>query len=119
MSLFGDMIPKADDRVWKALADPTRRAILDLLHERPRTTGEICSRFRSLSRTAVLKHLGILGRAHLVLSRSDGRFRWNHLNPAPIRQIHDRWLSRHAARLAQTALELKRHVESQRLARGD
>ena len=104
------------DLVWKALADPTRRTILDRLAVRPRTTGEICDHFASrarggLGRTAVLKHLGVLQSAGLVLVRPEGRRRWNHLNPAPIQQVCDRWISRHVRDLASSLGRLKVRVE--------
>ena len=69
--------------IWKALSDPTRRRILDLLKERPRTTGELCDAFEELSRFAVMKHLAVLEGAELVIVRPHGRERWNHLNTVP------------------------------------
>ena len=104
-------ITGSDGPVWKALADPTRRRILDLLRDGPRTTGELCDQFGELSRCAVMKHLGILEQAELVLVRREGRFRWNHLNPVPIQKIHERWMAPHVEPLASAALGLKRHVE--------
>ena len=100
-----------DDRVWKALADPTRRALLDALAEAPLTTGELVERWPSLCRTAVMKHLDVLEAAGLLVVRRQGRLRWNHLNPVPIQAIHERWVSRHVAGTASALLRLKRHVE--------
>lgn len=97
--------------VWKALADPTRRAILDLLTDRPRTTGELCATMDRLDRCTVMKHLEVLVRAHLVVPVRQGRTRCNHLNPAPLQQIVERWLSKRAGQLAEAALRLKREVE--------
>jgi DNA-binding transcriptional ArsR family regulator len=105
------MSSEGEEAVWKALADPTRRRLLDLLSERPRTTGELCDAFPELSRTGVMKHLEILVEARLVLARRAGRLRWNHINPIPIRQICERWTSRHTARLAASMIRLSRHVE--------
>ncbi len=102
----------ADDRIWKALADPTRRRILDALRERPRTTGELSSLHRRLSRFAVMKHLRVLERAGLVSVEWMGRERWNHLNPLPIQQIHDRWVSRHIEPLAANVAALARHLRT-------
>jgi DNA-binding transcriptional ArsR family regulator len=85
----------ADDRldpVWKALSDPTRRAILDVLRERPRTTTEIVDLFPYLTRFGVMKHLEVLRQAHLVNTREEGRQRVNSLNVVPIRQIYERWV---------------------------
>jgi len=80
------------DPVWKALSDPTRRAILDFLRERPRTTTEIVDAFPHLTRFGVMKHLGVLRQAHLVQTREAGRQRVNSLNVVPIRQIYERWV---------------------------
>lgn len=97
--------------VWKALADRTRRTILDTLAERPHTTGELVARFDVLCRTGVMKHLDVLERAHLVLTTRDGRTRWNHLNPAPIQQVCDRWVGRHVQHLASAMSRLKAVAE--------
>jgi len=80
------------DRVWKALSDPTRRTILDVLRDRPRTTTEIVERFSKLSRFGVMKHLEVLRQAQLVSTRESGRQRVNSLNVVPIRQIYERWV---------------------------
>lgn len=100
-----------DDLVWKALADSTRRNLLDRLRNRPQTTGDLCARFPELSRTAVMKHLGILEQAGLVLVRREGRFRWNYINAVPIQRICERWVSRHTRSLASSMLRLKQHAE--------
>jgi DNA-binding transcriptional ArsR family regulator len=93
----------ADDRVFKALAAPVRRALLDALAERPHTTGELCARFPALDRCTVMQHLTVLERARLIAVRRQGRERWNHLDPVPIAEIHQRWLARYAARAVQEA----------------
>jgi DNA-binding transcriptional ArsR family regulator len=80
------------DPVWKALADATRRAILDFLRDRPRTTTEIVKVFPHLSRFGVMKHLDVLRAAHLVQTREEGRQRVNSLNVVPIRQVYERWV---------------------------
>lgn len=81
------------DPVWKALADPTRRSILDLLRDRPLTTTEIVDAFPHLTRFGVMKHLDALREAGLVNTREEGRQRVNSLNVFPIRQIYERWVS--------------------------
>ncbi|HZE81032.1 MAG TPA: metalloregulator ArsR/SmtB family transcription factor [Candidatus Polarisedimenticolia bacterium] len=81
------------DPVWKALSDPTRRAVLDLLRDRPRTTTEIVDAFPHLTRFGVMKHLDTLREAGLVHTREEGRQRFNSLNVFPIRQIYERWVS--------------------------
>jgi DNA-binding transcriptional ArsR family regulator len=78
--------------VWKALSDSTRRAILDFLRDRPRTTTEIVESFPHLSRFGVMKHLEVLRQAELVHTREAGRQRVNSLNVVPIRQIYERWV---------------------------
>ena len=99
--------------VWKALADPTRRRLLDLLRRRPRTTGQLAQRFPRLSRFAVMKHLGALERANLVIVRREGRQRWNHLNAVPLRLLYERWVGGYADHWAGSLVGLKKLVESQ------
>ena len=79
--------------VFKALADPTRRQILDFLKPGPRTTGEIVEQFPDLSRFGVMKHMDVLRDSHLIVVEKKGRERINHLNAVPIRLLHDRWVS--------------------------
>src|ERR1700679_2397255 len=81
-----------DDLIWKALSDPTRRAILDLLREKPRITGDVCAHFPKISRIATMKHLKILELAGLIFVRREWRTRWNYLNPVPIQHIYERWV---------------------------
>lgn len=99
------------DRVWKALGDETRRAILDLLRERPRTTTELVEQFPALSRFAVMKHLDVLRDAGLVITREEGRKRINSLNAIPIRKIYERWVSRFEGAWANTLLRLQDDLE--------
>ena len=101
-----------DTAVWKALADPTRRRILDHLSERERTTGELALLFPSITRIAVMKHLSVLEAADLVKVRRAGRNRWNHINPIPLQRIHERWLSRHVSSVALRLLRLERLATS-------
>ena len=117
MSPFSDMSKQENsERVWKALADTSRREILDRLAERPLTTREIVTRFEdSLCRTAVMKHLEILVRANLVVIRRQGRQRWNYLNPVPIQRVCDRWVSRHVRHMASALSRLKDFVEEREL----
>ncbi len=115
MSLFSDMISASvkHERIWAALADPTRRAILDLLRETPRTTGEVCSAFKErLSRVGVMKHLDVLTGAGLVVARRKGRNRWNHLNPEPLREVCMPWIERYQAAQLSALEALKTHVEA-------
>lgn len=96
--------------IWKALVDPHRRAILDLLRERPRTTGALCSAFQ-VSRFAIMKHLTVLEEAGLVIVRREGRERWNYLNAIPLQQMYERWLRPYDARVATSLLQMKHYVE--------
>lgn len=82
-----------DDRVFKALASPIRRRMLDALKQRTLTTGELCAVLPELDRTTVLQHLRVLERAELVTGRKIGRERHLAIAPLPIKRIHDRWIS--------------------------
>ena len=82
------------DPVWKALSDPTRRAILDLLRKGPRTTTEIVDAFPHLTRFGVMKHIDVLREAGLIDTREEGRQRVNSLNVIPIRRIYERWVGK-------------------------
>lgn len=101
------------DPVWKALSDPTRRQILDVLREGPQSTGALCARFSDLSRFGVMKHLDALEAAQLVVVRREGRNRWNHLNVIPIAQIYDRWIRPYEATWSRALLDLKEFVEGE------
>lgn len=101
------------DPVWKALSDPTRREILDLLRDGPRPTTEIVDKFPDLSRFGVMKHLDVLRAAGLVTTRSEGRSRINSLNAAPLREILERWIGKYEAYWTNTLLRVKETVESE------
>ena len=100
------------DPVWKALSDPTRRAILDLLHKGPRKTTEIVEAFPHLTRFGVMKHIDVLRDAGLILTREEGRQRVNSLNAVPIRQIYERWVSRYQEFWADSLLRLKDDLQT-------
>lgn len=100
------------DHVWKALADPTRRAILDLLRDGPKQTTEIVEQFPELSRFGVMKHIDCLRDSGLIQTRSEGRLRINSLNVAPIRSILERWINKYEAYWSNTLLRVKVDVES-------
>jgi DNA-binding transcriptional ArsR family regulator len=100
-----------DDRVFKALADPTRRFLLDRLYERDgRTLTELESELE-MTRFGVMKHLRLLEDAGLVVARRSGREKLHYLNPVPIRLIHDRWIDKYAERRASALLDLKTELE--------
>ncbi|MEV0719223.1 metalloregulator ArsR/SmtB family transcription factor [Asanoa sp. NPDC050611] len=100
------------DLVFKALADPTRRFLLDLLFARDgRTLTELESEL-AMSRFGVMKHLRVLEAAGLVVARRSGREKLHFLNPVPIRLIHDRWIDKFTERQASALAELKTELEN-------
>ena len=102
-----------DDRVFKALADPTRRRLLDLLFERGgRTLAELDASEDGMTRYGVMKHLKVLEEAGLVITRRDGREKRHYLNAVPIRLIHDRWITKYTAGPAAVLAELKNRLEA-------
>jgi DNA-binding transcriptional ArsR family regulator len=99
------------DEVWRALANPYRRRILDVLRERPRSTGEISGVLKQ-NRFVVMQHLNLLRAAGLVTVEAEGRQRINHLNPVPIQQIYERWVGKYQGDWASALVGLKRSVEA-------
>jgi DNA-binding transcriptional ArsR family regulator len=100
------------DPVWKALSDPTRRAILDLLRQGPRTTTEIVDAFGHLTRFGIMKHIDVLREAGLIETREEGRQRVNSLNVVPIRQIYERWVGRFEELWSSHLLRIKELAEN-------
>jgi DNA-binding transcriptional ArsR family regulator len=102
-----------DDRVFKALADQTRRFLLDLLFARDgRTLTELESGLE-MTRFGVMKHLRVLEEAGLVITRRSGREKLHFLNPVPIRLIHDRWIDKYTERQVSALVDLKAELEEQ------
>lgn len=101
------------DEVFKALADPTRRRLLDELHEQDGQTLGALERRLPMTRFGVMKHLKVLEEARLVTTRREGREKLHYLNPVPIRLVHDRWVSKYAEPLAATLSGLKRELEEE------
>jgi DNA-binding transcriptional ArsR family regulator len=100
-----------DDLVFKALADPTRRFLLDLLFARDgRTLTELESELE-MTRFGVMKHLRLLEAATLVVARRSGRVKLHFLNPLPIRLVHDRWIDKYTERQVSALAELKTQLE--------
>src|ERR1700750_523119 len=100
-----------DDLVFKALADPTRRMLLDTLFERDgRTLTELESE-HDMTRFGVMKHLRVLEDAGLVVTRRSGREKLHFLNPVPIRLIHDRWIDKYRERRVSALVDLKTQLE--------
>jgi DNA-binding transcriptional ArsR family regulator len=100
-----------DDRIFKALADPTRRFLLDRLFKRDgRTLTELESELE-MTRFGVMKHLRVLEDAGLVVTRKVGREKLHYLNAVPIRLIHDRWIDKFTERRVSALTDLKRQLE--------
>jgi DNA-binding transcriptional ArsR family regulator len=100
-----------DDAVFRALADPSRRRLLDRLHRKNgQTLGELC-RGLDMTRQAVAKHLAILEEANLVASKREGREKLHFINPVPINQIAERWISKFEERRLSALSALKKHLE--------
>ncbi len=106
-----------EDEVFKALADPTRRLLLDALFEQEgRSLGNlevVVASQVEMTRFGVAKHLRLLESAGLVLSRRQGREKLHYLNPVPIQLIHDRWIDKYTQRRVSALTELKRNLEEQ------
>jgi len=100
------------DEVFKALADPTRRELLDRLFERDGQSLGALEEQMPMTRFGVMKHLKVLEEAGLVTTQKRGREKLHFLNPVPIRLIHDRWVSKFAAPWASALTELKRDIEN-------
>jgi DNA-binding transcriptional ArsR family regulator len=101
-----------DDLVFKALAGADRRRILDLLRDAPMTTGDIGKNLPHLDRTTVMQHLGVLEKARLIISKKEGRCRWNYLDVSPVQRIHERWIQNYAAPSADFLSKLQRNLEA-------
>ncbi len=100
------------EEVFKALADGGRRALLDALFERDgQNLGELCEVLPDMTRFGVMKHLKVLEDAHLVVTEKSGRTKLHFLNPVPIREIHDRWISRYAEPHVLAMLRLRDRAE--------
>src|SRR5215212_5716758 len=102
------------DEVFKALADPTRRELLDRLFERDGQSLSALEAELPMSRFGVMKHLRVLEEAGLVTTQKRGREKLHFLNPVPIRLIHDRWVSKYAAPWASALSDLKSTIEEER-----
>jgi DNA-binding transcriptional ArsR family regulator len=101
------------DEVFKALADPTRRELLDRLREGDGQSLSALEEGVPMSRFGVMKHLKVLEEAGLVTTQKRGREKLHFLNPVPIRLIHDRWVSKYAEPWASALSELKRDIENE------
>ena len=99
--------------VFKALADNTRRALLDALFERDgQSVAALCDQFPEMTRFGVIKHLAVLEAANLVTTRREGRNKFHYLNPVPIQQVADRWIGKYAEPFTRSLVDLKSTVET-------
>lgn len=100
------------DKIFNALADPHRRQLLDMLFQQDgQTLNELCAPF-AISRFGVMKHLGLLEEAGLIVTRKVGREKFHYLNPVPIQEVYNRWVSKYAQPWTQTLIGLKHHLEN-------
>ena len=105
---------KDEDLVFKALADTSRRFLLDLLRKRDGQTLSELEWELEMTRFGVMKHLKLLEEAGLVITRREGREKLHFLNAVPIRQIHDRWIDKYKAHQVSALVDLKKSLESPR-----
>jgi DNA-binding transcriptional ArsR family regulator len=102
-----------DDLVFKALADPSRRLLLDRLFEQDgRTLINLEAELPHLTRFGVMKHLKVLEEANLIITDKVGREKFHYLNPVPIRQLHDRWIDKYTERRISALVDLKHQLEN-------
>lgn len=106
------MAPRHDpDALFKALADPSRRKLLDVLHAHDgRTLGELCE-YLDMTRQGVTQHLAVLEAANLVATVRRGREKLHFLNPVPLQEIHDRWIAKFEKPRVKALADLKRRLE--------
>jgi DNA-binding transcriptional ArsR family regulator len=101
-----------DDLVFKAMADSTRRFLLDLLHKRDGQTLTELEQTLEMTRFGVMKHLKLLEEAGLVVTRREGREKLHFLNAVPIRRIHDRWIDKYKEHQVSALVDLKKSLEN-------
>lgn len=114
--MWSRIVRRVDD-VFRALADPTRRALLDALFERDgQTVQALCDRAPSMTRFGVMKHLDVLETANLVTTRREGRSKLHFLNPVPIQQISDRWIGKYVQPFTRVLVDLQPDLEQRGIA---
>lgn len=110
MVTYLDLVDDGDS-VFRALADPTRRHLLDRLFERDGRTLTDLESDLDMTRFGVMKHLRVLEEAGLVVTQKSGREKLHFLNPVPIRLIHDRWITKYTERRVTALVDLKNQLE--------
>ncbi len=98
--------------IWKVLADPTRRKLMDLIREAPKTTSDLVAEFQTIGRCAVMKHLSMLESSSLISIRRSGKYRWNHINAVPLQQIYERWVKKYEVQWATNLIQIKDQAEN-------
>ena len=111
MVTYSDLMADDEDSVFRALADPSRRLLLDQLFERDGQTLTELESHLDMTRFGVMKHLKVLEDAELVVSKRRGREKLHFLNAVPIRLIHDRWIDKYTERQVTALLDLKNQLE--------
>jgi uncharacterized protein YndB with AHSA1/START domain/DNA-binding transcriptional ArsR family regulator len=111
VTIWSPIILTVDD-VFRALADPTRRQLLDTLRDRGGLTLTELEQGLGMTRFGVMKHLKVLEEANLVVTRRDGRFKYHYLNALPIQEVADRWMAPYGKPLARFALDIKKALEA-------
>ena len=113
MTKWSHIVPDVEhgSEVFRAIADPTRRALLDSLFSRDgQTLNELCEKFPEMTRFGVMKHIAVLAESNLVVTARQGRTKRHYLNPVPIEQVANRWISKYAARFAAALVALDDQV---------
>jgi DNA-binding transcriptional ArsR family regulator len=114
MVTYHPFVEEKGGDIFRALADPTRRALLDHMFSRDgQTLNELCERFPGMTRFGVMKHLGVLAAANLVITVRQGRTKRHYLNPVPIEQVANRWISKYAARFTSALVALDKQVSAE------
>lgn len=99
------------NRILKALGNSQRRKILDLIKNQPQTTSDLCNALVGLDRCTIMQHLDVLERADLIVVKHKGKYRWNYINLFPIKEIHDRWISKYSLNSLDLLSKLKRDLD--------
>ncbi|GJM09830.1 MAG: transcriptional regulator [Lysobacteraceae bacterium] len=106
------MTPDPLEDVWKALAHPVRRSILDAIRDEPKATGELTALFPEVSRFSVMQHIKVLEKGQLLSRRKQGRHCIHYINPVPIQQIYHRWVRHYESNWAESLVSLKNQLEN-------
>lgn len=103
---------KQEDLVFKALANRDRRAVLDFVHEAPRTTGEVCALLSKLDRCTVMLHLKVLEKSKLLAVKRIGRCKLHYLDVVPIQRVYERWIRSYAQPAASVLSDIAKRLET-------